>query len=94
MNKTDTVYFIDQKGNTKIGLYENPRATKIEVIQHIFKAKIICKNKKVYFFGTSFKMSIKVDDRTTIFECIKIIIEDYMVNTISDKSLMKYPKHP
>ncbi|EAR88934.2 hypothetical protein TTHERM_00550880 (macronuclear) [Tetrahymena thermophila SB210] len=67
-----------QQKNSLAKLASNPRAQKLDV----------------YFFGTSFNMKVPYDDNTTIQDFIKIIIDFYMADPNTDKSLMRYPKYP
>ncbi|KAL4482503.1 hypothetical protein ABPG72_001479 [Tetrahymena utriculariae] len=67
-----------QQKNSLAKLAGNPKAKRLDV----------------YFFGTSFNMKVPYDDNTTIQDFIKIIIDYYMADPNTDKSLMRYPKYP
>lgn len=69
---------VKTKENIRMTTYDNPRAKKIEV----------------YFFGTPFNLKIGADDQTTVQEFIKIIIECYLQDPNSDKSLMRFSQYP
>ena len=74
--------------------YDNPRAKKIEVLLSFLQFFNLIANlkkyAKVYFFGTPYNLKIGADDQTTVQEFIKIIIECYLQDPNSDKSLMRF----